>query len=127
MKKLFRFKYEPCKGDCYYAEELFQESLRKLDSKQRKELIDLVVKAHDNLCDNPDYSFGLDFCLKTQTFIGHFQQPDRIDVFASKTFHECIIDLCQDVANANIPTNLGNCEYGVNGNENLAEIISRSC
>ena len=60
MRKLFRFKYEPCNGTCYCYEEIFYEELR--GQPHVSSLIDLVVQAHDNLCDNPDYSFGIDKC-----------------------------------------------------------------
>ena len=123
MQKLFRFKYEECNGTCFAHEDIFFAQLGAIHEVRRKVLVDLVVKAHDNLCDNPDYSFGLDYCDITDTFIGHFIQPGRIDVFSSYHLNTCITDMCETVVDADIPQIEGVCTFGDTGEGNLAEII----
>jgi len=56
MRKLFRFKYEPCNKTCYaYCQRLMTE-LRALPKVECQELVDAMVKAHNRLCDNPEFS-----------------------------------------------------------------------
>jgi len=123
MKKLFRFKYEPCNGTCYSYGDDFYYQLRNLSSKEKYELVELVVSAHDNLCDNPEYYFGLDKCEKTGLFIGHFIQPTRADIFTGTSLKECIEELCSYVIKTTIPKKSGICNFGNNGTENLAQQI----
>lgn len=123
MKKLFRFKYEPCNGTCYAWGDDFYEGLRSLSLKERTELVELVVRAHDKLCDNPEYYFGLDKCEKTGLFIGHFHQSSRIDFFIDVSLSTIIHELCEFVVKTDIPVLEGNCVFDDNGSENLAEKI----
>lgn len=123
MKKLFRFKYEPCNGTCYAPEIIFFEEMKKITQDDKIKLTKKIVKAHDQLCDNSDYSFGLDMCEKTNLFIGHFRQPERLDLFTGNTLSECIDDMTNYIIQTNIPKMEGLCVYGDNGPENLAEQI----
>ena|SRR5690242_8643131 len=127
MKKLFRFKYEPCNGTCYVWDDDFYEGLKKLSQSLREDLVNTVVRAHDKLCDNPQYYFGLDKCEKTGLFIGHFVQPTRLDMFSDTSLSQCILELCEAVIKTNIPEVKGICNFGQNGTENLAEIILKAC
>lgn len=123
MKKLFRFKYEPCNGGCYQYKDVFFMEMKKLSSTSKNEMVKLIVDAHDKLCDNPEYYFGLDMCEKTGLFIGHFVQPSRTDVFSGTTLEQCINDMCSYVISTDIPKLTGTCTFGDNGSENLAQKI----
>lgn len=126
MKKLFRFKYEPCNGTCYAHQPIFFEEMKKLNTEEKTTLVDTIVKAHDQLCDNPEFYFGLDLCEKTGLFIGHFIQPSRTDVFSGNSLRECITEMCEAVIATDIPKVEGLCTFGNNGNENLAQEILRA-
>jgi hypothetical protein len=127
MRKLFRFKYEPCNGTCYAPEKIFFRELSELTQASRIEMVDTIVKAHDKLCDNPAYSFGIDLDEDLNVFVGVFVQPGRVDTFAGKTLEECVLKLCTAVINTNIPTQEGQCNFGNAGAENLAEKILAAC
>ena len=126
MKKLFRFKYEPCNGTCYAHQPIFFSEMKKLQQLEKEALVEKIVKAHDQLCDNPEYYFGLDMCEKTGLFIGHFVQPERTDIFTGETLAECISDMADTVIATDIPKLKGHCTYGDSGAENLAEQILRA-
>ena len=124
MRKLFRFKYEPCNGTCYCYEEIFYEELR--GQPHVSSLIDLVVQAHDNLCDNPDYSFGIDKCEFTGIFVGFFRTPTRTETYTAYTLTGCIKQVCKDVIAEDIPVLEGVCNFGKSNTENLAEVIRKA-
>jgi hypothetical protein len=123
MKKLFRFKYEPCNGTCYAHGSIFYEELRKLNPQRIKKLVTQIVAAHDKLCDSTEYSFGVDLCEQTGVFIGHFRQPARLDIYSGKTLESCVLELTQAVLSTHIPQDAGTCNFGNSGSENLAEEI----
>lgn len=123
MKKLFRFKYEKCNGSCYTGGDDFYAELKPLSPEKKLSLVSEVVAAHNRLCDNPSFSFGLDKCEKTGLFIAYFLQPNRTDLFTDLSLETCIRDLCEFVMDTNVPTLKGVCEFGSHGNENLAELI----
>ena len=127
MKKLFRFKYEKCNGTCYANQPIFFSEMSKINEQKRTDLVKTIVDAHDNLCDNPEYYFGLDMDETTGLFIGHFIQPDRTDIFSGETLEECILEMCENVINTDIPQIDGLCTFGDNGNENLADQILKAC
>ena len=127
MKKLFRFKYEPCNGTCYAHQPIFFKEMKKLTLNERTTLVNEIVKAHDNLCDNPNYYFGLDLCQESNVFIGHFVQPDRLDTFSGKTLNECILKMSKHIINTEIPQLEGSCNFGHQGYENLSEQIMQAC
>lgn len=127
MRKLFRFKYEPCNGMCYAWCATLSEELMKLDEQDRQDTVDVMVKAHAHLCDNPNYSFGVDLSEKTRTFVAHFRTPEATDTFCSDEFRDCVKQVCEVVLNADIPKVSGDCVYGDNGAENLGEEILRAC
>lgn len=127
MRKLFRFKYEPCNGTCYVGPDpdddmAFQE-FKTMTAVRKEILVSWIVKAHDKLCDNPDYSFGIDFCEETGIFISHFRTPAKTDIYSGKTLEECVLSLCKAVISTDIPQMNGLCNFGVSKNENLAERI----
>lgn len=123
MKKLFRFKYEPCNGTCYAPEDVFFSQMKQIQQNEKLKIIEKIVTAHDKMCDNPSYSFGLDMCEKTNLFIGHFNQPDRLDVFTGVTLQECIDDMTSYILKTTIPRVDGFCNYGNHGIENLKQQI----
>lgn len=123
MKKLFRFKYEPCNGTCYAHEPIFFKELSGITNERREILVNIIVKAHDKLCDNPEYSFGIDLCEKSGIFIGHFRTPEKIDIYTGHTLEEACLDLCKAVIQTEIPILEGQCTFGDNGTENLAKQI----
>lgn len=127
MKKLFRFKYEPCNGTCYAHQPIFFSEMKKLTPLEKETLVAVIVKAHDQMCDNPDYYFGVDFCEDTNVFIGHFTQPNRCDLYTANTLAECVSKMCKDVINTTIPIYKGLCNFGTSGNENLADQILACC
>ncbi len=127
MKKLFRFKYELCNGTCYQYDDIFYSELKGLSLEARVSLVGVVTKAHDKLCDNPEYYFGLDKCEKTDLFVGHFRQPTRLDLFSSANLSDVINEMASFVINTDIPQLIGECKFGNNGDENLSEIILSAC
>jgi len=123
MRKLFRFKYEPCNKTCYaYCSKLMTE-LRKLSQDKREELVFSMVEAHNRLCDNPEYSFGVDVDEVNDIFVSHFRTPQSTDLFSSKEFSDCV----QTVMNTDIPQVKGECNFGDNGAEDLGREILRFC
>ena len=127
MKKLFRFKYEPCNGTCYSHKPIFFSEMKKTDQSVREQLVNTIIQAHDKLCDNSDYYFGLDLCEESNVFIGHFVQPDRVDTFTGTTLERCVSKMCNAVIDTDIPVLEGACVFGDNGVENLAEQILKAC
>ena len=127
MRKLFRFKYEPCAGTCYAWCDHLPNELNKSTEEQRKALIEMMVKAHNSLCDNPDYSFGIDMDEKIGVFVGHFRTPEKTNVYAHVTFADCVTEICSVVLSEKIPVIKGACTYGDNGAEDLGKEILRAC
>lgn len=127
MRKLFRFKYEPCNGTCYTGGDDFYECLRQIGFDSKAPLVTLIVNAHDKLCDNPNFYFGLDKCEKTGLFIGHFIQPTRTDLFTGATMLDAIQEMCEFILATEIPQLKGICEFGNSGTENLAYTILAAC
>lgn len=127
MRKLFRFKYEPCSGMCYaWCDKLIKE-LRKLEHTDRIQLVKLMVDAHNKLCDNPAYSFGVDTDRSGTVFVAHFRTPDKTDLYYSGNFEEVVKEVCSVVLKTNIPTLSGDCVFGDNGAEDLGHEILKYC
>ncbi len=127
MRKLFRFKYEPCNGTCYGYCKALPEELRRLTETGRQDLVSLMVRAHEHLCDNPDFSFGVDRDEDMGIFVSHFRTPDQTEVFADFMFADCVKEVCEKVLEAAIPKVKGACSYGNSGEEDLASEILRLC
>lgn len=127
MRKIFRFKYEPCNNMCYAWCDKLPSLLRTMGEKERVTLVDRMVKAHDNLCDNPDYSFGVDTDENMTNFVAHFRTPEFTHIYHSRSFEECVNKVCDDVLKAEIPQIALDCPYGENGNEDLGNEILKFC
>jgi len=127
MRKLFRFKYEPCNGMCYAWCITLTKELRKLSEDDRQNLVDLMVRAHNQLCDNPEYSFGVDVDEENDIFVAHFRTPEKTDLYSDKLFGRCIQKVCDEVLLTDIPQVEGDCVFGDNGAESLGEEILRFC
>jgi len=127
MRKMFRFKYEPCKGDCYAWCDSLPEELNKLDEETRKHTVIMMVEAHNRLCDNPDYSFGIDRQDTTGMFVAHFRTPAATDTLLHNNFADSVKAVCQMVMETDIPQIAGACSYGENGAEDLGKEILRAC
>lgn len=125
MRKLFRFKYEPCNGTCYaYCDRLIAE-LRKLADPRI--LVSHMVAAHNKLCDNPDYSFGVDVDEKENVFVAHFRTPEKTDLYSGRSFEDVVNEVCHAVTGAEIPQASGQCNFGSNGAEDLGREILEMC
>lgn len=128
MRKIFRFKYEPCAGMCYAWCKALQRELRKMSEVDRQKLVNLMVTAHDQLCDNPEYSFGVDVNEEKGIFAAHFRTPEQTDLFASHDFAECVTEVCNRVLSTEIPAPSEDvCSYGQNGTEDLGNEILKFC
>lgn len=127
MRKMFRFKYEPCNGTCYAWCDSLIRQLRDMTEEKRKETVALMVKAHNKLCDNPLYSFGVDMDDNLGIFVAHFRTPDKTDLFSGKTFVEVVEQVCGAVLATEIPALTGACNFGDNGAEDLGREILRFC
>lgn len=127
MRKLFRFKYEPCNGTCYAWCDVLPNELMKISEQKRQEIVGLMVKAHNNLCDNIDYSFGVDLDENTKMFVAHFRTPKSTDIFVGTTFSDCVRKVCDRVLSTEIPQVNGICTYGNSGSEDLGTEILRAC
>ena len=127
MQKMFRFKYEPCKGDCYAWCDSLPEELNKLSDSDRQFTIETMIKAHNHLCDNPEYSFGIDRDNKTGMFVAHFRHPKATDTYLLPDFKLAVSTVCNEVLSIDIPKVVGDCSYGANGDENLGAEILRAC
>jgi hypothetical protein len=126
MRKLFRFKYEPCNKTCYaYCSKLMTE-LRALSQQGREALVAKMVEAHNHLCDNPEYSFGVDVDDNTNYFVAYFRTPEKTELFGG-TFEEVVTEVCTNVLQASIPQIQGECKFGDNGAENLGVEILKFC
>lgn len=127
MRKLFRFKYEPCNKTCYaYCSKLMTE-LRRLPQNEREFLVSNMVEAHNRLCDNPDYSFGVDVDETNNVFVSHFRTPESTDLFSNKKFSDCVKSVCNVVLRTDIPQVKGECNFGDNGAKNLGREILKFC
>lgn len=127
MRKLFRFKYEPCKGDCYAWCDSLPEELNKLSDVERKSVVQMMVGAHAKLCDNPEYSFGIDRDDVRGMFVAHFRTPAATDTFLHSTFADSVRAISTVVLAADIPQVSGACSYGDHGSEDLGREILRAC
>jgi hypothetical protein len=127
MRKMFRFKYEPCNGTCYAWCDTLIRRLRELPDSNREALVALMVEAHDKLCDNPEYSFGVDTNNEQNVFVAHFRTPDKTDLYTSVNFKEAVAAVCKAVLETDIPQISGACEFGDNGAENLGREILKFC
>lgn len=124
MRKLFRFKYEPCNGNCYAWCAVLPEELNRL-GERRESLVQNMVNAHEKLCDNPEYSFGVD--VEDDVFVGHFHSPQGTELFFGPSFEQAVNKTCSSVLETNIPKGNGECRYGSNGGEDLGSDILRAC
>lgn len=127
MRKLFRFKYEPCTGTCYAWCDFLPLELNKLSEEKRQNLVALMVEAHNHLCDNPDFSFGVDFDETHNMFVAHFRTPESTETFINPQFEDCVKAVAEVVLNSIIPVISGTCIYGDNGAEDLGRDILRAC
>ena len=127
MRKMFRFKYEPCKGDCYAWCDSLPEELNKLLKDERIYVVAKMVEAHDKLCDNPEYSFGIDRDDNSGMFVAHFRTPQSTDTFLNNNFYESVMAVTSMVLSSEIPKVNGQCSYGNNGAEDLGQEILRAC
>ena len=95
----------------------------------RHSTIDMMVKAHDKLCDNPDYSFGINTNMVQgkPVYAAYFRTPQSTNLFIADTFSEVVQQVCSDVMQADIPQVQGQCTFGQNGQENLAQEIINTC
>jgi hypothetical protein len=103
------------------------QELNKMTEDDRKFLVQTMVQAHDRLCDNPDYSFGVDMDDKTHQFVAHFRTPAGTEVFLEGDFPGVVTEVCKMVMNTTIPKVAGSCTFGDNGAENLGQQILRAC
>ena len=127
MRKMFRFKYEPCKGTCYAWCDSLPEELNKYSDRERKNIVTYMVETHDHLCDNQEYSFGIDRQDETGMFVGHFRTPKATDTFLDRDFMTMVGMVCAAVMREEIPKVSGTCDYGDNGAEDLGSEILRVC
>jgi len=127
MRKLFRFKYEPCKGDCYAWCDSLPEELNKLSDLDRRLTVELMVKAHDRLCDNPDYSFGIDREDSSGMFVAHFRTPKGTDTFLHNNFKDSVKNIAEVVFSHDIPAISDACKFGKKGAEDLGKEIIKAC
>lgn len=127
MRKLFRFKYEPCSGTCYHWCDNMIRRLRELTETDRQSLVQTMVKAHDKLCDNPAYSFGVDSDENLGLYVAHFRTPEKTDLFSGKNFRDVVLKVCEVVLATDIPTINGQCNFGGNGAEDLGREILKFC
>ena len=127
MRKLFRFKYEPCNKTCYAYCQILPVELNKMPTQQRQDTVSLMVEAHAKLCDNPDYSFGVDLDEHRSIFAAHFRTPVSTETFVSTSFGDCVHQVCNKVLATDIPKVDGSCGYGDNGAEDLGAEILRCC
>jgi hypothetical protein len=127
MRKLFRFKYESCNKTCYAWCQVLPEELNKLSVQERQDTVNLMVEAHNRLCDNPDYSFGVDMDDATHMFVAHFRTPKSTETYLSDSFGDCVKEVCGQVLKTDIPQVAGNCTFGDNGAEDLGKEILRAC
>lgn len=127
MKKLFRFKYEPCNGTCYTWCDVLPTELRKLTQSDREDLVNKMVQAHDKLCDNPNYSFGVDLDQENRFFVAHFRTPEKLDLYSGLQFKQVVEKVCEAVFKADIPIVAADCIYGSNGAEDLGKEILSFC
>jgi len=127
MRKLFRFKYEPCNGTCYAWCSKLPFQLRQLNSSDRIKLVETMVQAHNKLCDNPAYSFGLDVDEKNNVFVSHFRTPEKTNLYSSASFSECVELVCNEVLSTPIPQVDDHCNFGNNGAEDLGNEILKFC
>lgn len=128
MKKIFRFQYEPCTGTCYTGGNDFYQELKKADTNKLNSIINNIVKAHDSTCDDLDQRFGVDYDEENKIFIGTFLNGRRLDMFSDKSFLNLVDTLSNHVLNENKNKLIKEegCVFGINGNENLAELILKS-
>lgn len=129
MKKLFRFKYEPCSGTCYCPGDKFFEELNKFDEDGKKQLINKIVSAHDSTCDDPNQLFAIDYDENVGVYIGTVFDNGRLDLFSDKSFVSLVDALTSFVKKQNEgrASKSGNCVYGASGIEDLANIILKQC
>jgi len=127
MRKLFRFKYEPCNGTCYAWCDHLPNELNKLDEERRKLLVVNMVAAHAKLCDNQEFSFGVDLDEKSGMFAAHFRTPEKTDLYLNPSFFDCVQEVCGAVMAAAIPQVAGQCTFGDHGSEDLGKEILRAC
>jgi len=101
--------------------------LRKMSQDDREILVSNMVKAHNQLCDNPDYSFGVDVDEDNEVFVSHFRTPKTTDLYSSKHFPDCVREVCGVVLATDIPKTNGECTFGDNGAEDLGREILKYC
>lgn len=123
---MFRFKYEPCNGTCYAWCDSLIRRLREMDETKRRQLVQMMVDAHNRLCDNPAYSFGVDTDDKN-LFVAHFRTPEKTDLYSGTSFSEVVEQVCTAVMATDIPQVSGACNFGDNSTEDLGREILRYC
>lgn len=127
MRKLFRFKYEPCNRTCYAWCEVLPRELNRLPAVIRTKTINMMVEAHAKLCDNPDYSFGIDQDDRSGLFVGHFRSPAGVETVLHYSLAVTMRRVYRMVMAADIPKLSGDCTYGDTGSEDLGREILRAC
>lgn len=125
MKKIFRFQYEPCLGTCYAPNDQFYDELRMLNPSKMGEIVALVSKAHDLICNDHSMRFGIDQDENTGSYIAHFVTPNRVDLFSSDKFVDVAEQVSQHII-ASVAPNQNSLDQGCEFSkekENLADFI----
>lgn len=98
-----------------------------MSEADRRLLVYSMVEAHNKLCDNPEYSFGIDRCDDTGMFVAHLRTPKKTDTYLNNNFRESVSAICGVVMTAEIPKAAGACNFGDHGSEDLGRDILRAC
>ena len=83
MRKIFRMKYEPCSGTCYYTHEVVNLTQLANDKGALKHLLMRMVAAHEPLCGNENIAYGVDYDESSKIFIASFLQYGKLELFAN--------------------------------------------
>jgi hypothetical protein len=98
-----------------------------LTEEKRLKVVASMVEAHARLCDNPEYSFGIDLNEELNVFVAHFRTPKNTDTFVGPAFANVVAQITSAVLATDIPQSQGQCTFGDNGAEDLGREILKAC
>lgn len=104
MKKIFRMKYEPCKGACYSPGQEFFHHLFLLrnDTDRLKHLMTSLVKIHQPLCGNENLAYAIDYDEENKLYIGSFARYGELELVSDTNAVSCMEKLVDIILSENL-------------------------
>jgi len=134
MRKIFRMGYEPCKGDCYFYDDVLP--IDELNPARKQAVTQKLLDMHAPMCGNAALRYGVDLDEERRLFLGFFYHYGAFETFIGPDLLG-VVDAIAESALAHFKSEQfkaeqaaapglgrGACAYG--SDESLVDFINRS-